>query len=218
MLAKDEATKEELASVMVHLAESLRRTAILLKPFLTQTPEKIFAQLNIQDEILKSWDSLADFGQIPSETKVLKGDPIFPRLDMEEEVLYIKEQMQGGTPKVAEKVEETIPEVDEITIDDFTKVELRVAQVIEVVPVKKTDKLLKLRLDLGYEKRQVVSGIAQHYKPEDLVGKKVICVTNLKPVKLRGELSQGMILAGSQDGVLSVATIDASIPNGSKVK
>ncbi|MFD6438278.1 methionine--tRNA ligase [Peribacillus sp. NPDC060186] len=218
MLAKDETRKEELASVMVHLAESLRRTAILLKPFLTQTPEKIFAQLNIQDEILKSWDSLADFGQIPSETKVLKGDPIFPRLEMEEEVLYIKEQMQGGTPKVEEKVEETIPEVDEITIDDFTKVELRVAQVIEVEPVKKTDKLLKLQLDLGYEKRQVVSGIAQHYKPEDLVGRKVICVTNLKPVKLRGELSQGMILAGSQDGVLSVATIDASIPNGSKVK
>ncbi|WP_353958176.1 methionine--tRNA ligase [Peribacillus simplex] len=95
MLAKDGTRKEELASIMVHLAESLRRTAILLKPFLTQTPEKIFAQLNIQDDILKSWDSLADFGQIPSETKVQKGNPIFPRLDMEEEVLYIKEQMQG---------------------------------------------------------------------------------------------------------------------------
>ncbi|MDQ0881221.1 methionine--tRNA ligase [Peribacillus sp. V2I11] len=217
-LAKDESRKEDLASVMVHLAESLRRTAILLKPFLTQTPEKIFAQLNIADDVLKSWDSLAEFGQIPAETKVLKGDPIFPRLDMEEEVLYIKEQMQGGAPKAEEKVEETIPEVDEITIDDFTKVELRVAQVMEVEPVKKADKLLKLQLDLGYEKRQVVSGIAQHYKPEDLVGKKVICVTNLKPVKLRGELSQGMILAGSQGGVLSVATIDSSIPNGSKVK
>ncbi|MDV7767185.1 methionine--tRNA ligase [Peribacillus simplex] len=217
-LAKDESRKEDLASVMVHLAESLRRTAILLKPFLTQTPEKIFAQLSIKDNALKSWDSLAEFGQIPAETKVLKGEPIFPRLDMEEEVLYIKEQMQGGAPEAEEKVEETIPEVDEITIDDFTKVELRVAQVMEVEPVKKADKLLKLQLDLGYEKRQVVSGIAQHYKPEDLVGKKVICVTNLKPVKLRGELSQGMILAGSQDGVLSVATIDSSIPNGSKVK
>ncbi|MDF9758569.1 methionyl-tRNA synthetase [Peribacillus simplex] len=217
-LAKDESRKEDLASVMVHLAESLRRTAILLKPFLTQTPEKIFAQLSIKDNALKSWDSLAEFGQIPAETKVLKGEPIFPRLDMEEEVLYIKEQMQGGAPEAQEKVEETIPEVDEITIDDFTKVELRVAQVMEVEPVKKADKLLKLQLDLGYEKRQVVSGIAQHYKPEDLVGKKVICVTNLKPVKLRGELSQGMILAGSQDGVLSVATIDSSIPNGSKVK
>ncbi|MCU6603861.1 methionine--tRNA ligase [Peribacillus frigoritolerans] len=217
-LAKDESKKQDLASVMVHLAESLRRTAILLKPFLTQTPEKIFAQLNIKDDVLKSWDSLAEFGQIPSETKVLKGDPIFPRLDMEEEVLYIKEQMQGDAPKAEEKVEETIPEVDEITIDDFTKVELRVAEVMAVEPVKKADKLLKLQLDLGYEKRQVVSGIAQHYKPEDLVGKKVICVTNLKPVKLRGELSQGMILAGSQDDVLSVATIDSSIPNGSKVK
>ena len=138
---------------------------------------------------------------------------------MEEEVVYIKEQMQGGAPKAEEKSEEeTIPEVDEITIDDFTKVELRVAQVMEVEPVKKADKLLKLQLDLGYEKRQVVSGIAQHYKPEDLVGKKVICVTNLKPVKLRGELSQGMILAGARMVVLSVATIDASIPNGSKVK
>lgn len=217
-LAKDESKKEDLASVMVHLAESLRRTAILLKPFLTQTPEKIFAQLSIKDDVLKSWDSLAEFGQIPAETKVLKGEPIFPRLDMEEEVLYIKEQMQGDAPKAEEKVEVEIPKVDEITIDDFTKVELRVAQVMEVEPVKKADKLLKLQLDLGYEKRQVVSGIAQHYKPEDLVGKKVICVTNLKPVKLRGELSQGMILAGSQDGVLSVATIDSSIPNGSKVK
>ncbi|MFJ7756174.1 methionine--tRNA ligase [Peribacillus muralis] len=217
-LAKDEARKEELASVMVHLAESLRRTAILLKPFLTQTPEKIFAQLSIKDEVLTSWDSLAEFGQIPAETKVLKGEPIFPRLDMEEEVSYIKEQMQGSAPAAPEKAEETIQEVDEITIDDFTKVELRVAQVIEVEPVKKADKLLKLQLDLGYEKRQVVSGIAQHYKPEELVGKKVICVTNLKPVKLRGELSQGMILAGSQDGKLSVATIDSSIPNGSKVK
>lgn len=217
-LAKDESKKKDLASVMVHLAESLRRTAILLKPFLTQTPEKIFAQLSIKDDVLKSWDSLAEFGQIPAETQVLKGEPIFPRLDMEEEVLYIKEQMQGGAPKAEEKVEETIPEVDEITIDDFTKVELRVAQVMAVEPVKKADKLLKLQLDLGYEKRQVVSGIAQHYKPEDLVGKKVICVTNLKPVKLRGELSQGMILAGSQDDVLSVATIDSSIPNGSKVK
>ncbi|MFJ7680238.1 methionine--tRNA ligase [Peribacillus sp. NPDC097264] len=218
MLAKDEAKKGELASVMVHLAESLRRTAVLLKPFLTQAPEKVFTQLGIQDENLKTWDSLSEFGLIPSDTRVLKGDPIFPRLDMEEEVQYIKEQMQGGTSKEEEKEEVEIPEVDEITIDDFTKVELRVAQVMEVEPVKKADKLLKLQLDLGYEKRQVVSGIAQHYKPEELVGKKVICVTNLKPVKLRGELSQGMILAGSQDGVLSVATIDASIPNGSKVK
>jgi methionyl-tRNA synthetase len=222
VLAKDESKQAELASVMSHLAESLRRMAILLKPFLTQTPEKIFAQLNIKDDSLKAWDSLEQFGQIPSETKVVKGDPIFPRLEMKEEIDYIKEKMQDSAPKQEEKKEESnieeIPEVEEITIDDFTKVELRVAQVVEVERVKKADKLLKLQLDLGNEKRQVVSGIAHYYKPEDLVGKKVICVTNLKPVKLRGELSQGMILAGSADGKLSVATVDDSLPNGAKVK
>ncbi|MFJ8248117.1 methionine--tRNA ligase [Peribacillus asahii] len=221
VLAKEEEKRDELGSVMVHLAETLRRVAILLKPFLTQTPEKIFAQLNITDEILKTWDSLDAFGQIPAQTKVVKAEPIFPRLEMDEEVQYIKEQMQGGAPKEESKEEPKeieIPEVDEITIDDFMKVELRVAQVLEVEPVKKADKLLKLQLDLGYERRQVVSGIAQYYKPEELVGKKVICVTNLKPVKLRGELSQGMILAGSNEGVLSVATVDAALPNGSKVK
>lgn len=220
-LAKDEAKREELGTVMVHLAESLRRIAILLKPFLTKTPEKIFAQLNITDDLLKTWESLEEFGQIPADTKVAKGNPIFPRLEMQEEIDYIKKQMQGNEPEVEEKKEsaiEEIPEVDEITIDDFMKVELRVAEVLEVEPVKKADKLLKLQLDLGYEKRQVVSGIAQYYKPEELVGKKVICVTNLKPVKLRGELSQGMILAGSSDGKLSVATVDNSLPNGAKVK
>jgi methionyl-tRNA synthetase len=98
------------------------------------------------------------------------------------------------------------------------KVDLRVAQVIQAEPVKKADKLLKLQLDLGYEKRQVVSGIAQFYKPEELVGRKVVCVTNLKPVKLRGELSEGMILAGSKDGELSLATIAESLPLGARVK
>jgi methionyl-tRNA synthetase len=217
VLAKDEAKKGELANVMVHLAESLRRVAILLKPFMTQTPEKIFAQLNIVDESLKTWESLAEFGNIPSGTKVAKGEPIFPRLDIEEEVKYIKEQM-APKPAAAPAKEEAKQEPEEITIDDFMKVDLRVAEVIACEPIPKADKLLKLQLDLGYEKRQVVSGIAQYYKPEELVGRKVICVTNLKPVKLRGELSQGMILAGSQDGKLSLATVDQSLPNGSKVK
>lgn len=110
------------------------------------------------------------------------------------------------------------PDSEEITIDDFMKLDLRVAEVISAEPVKKADKLLKLQLDLGYEKRQVVSGIAKFYKPEELVGRKVICVTNLKPVKLRGELSEGMILAGSEDGALSLATIAESLPNGARVK
>ncbi|WP_313802561.1 methionine--tRNA ligase [Cytobacillus sp.] len=217
-LAKDETNKEELGNVMVHLAESLRRIAILLQPFLTRTPKEIFTQLNINEKGLTSWESLETFGLIPEETKIAKGDPIFPRLDLKEEVEYIKTKMQGSAPKVEEVKEEVKPESEEITIDDFMKVDLRVAEVIHAEPVRKADKLLKLQLDLGYEKRQVVSGIAKFYKPEDLVGRKVVCVTNLKPVKLRGELSEGMILAGSKDGELSLATVAESLPLGSRVK
>jgi methionyl-tRNA synthetase len=221
-LAKSEERKDELASVMVHLAESLRRTAILLQPFLTVTPNGIFQQLGVNDEELKSWESLDTFGVIPNGTKVSKGNPLFPRLEIAEEVEFIRAKMGGSAPTVEEKQEvkqeEKPDEMDEIAIDDFMKIDLRVAEVIQAEPIKKADKLLKLQLDLGYEKRQVVSGIAQYYKPEDLVGRKVICITNLKPVKLRGEMSQGMILAGSKDGSLSLATVDQSLPNGSKVK
>jgi len=217
-LAKQEERKDALASVMVHLAESLRRIAILLKPFLTRTPDGIFTQLGIQDERLKTWESLETFGMIPSGTKVEKGAPLFPRLEIADEVEYIKTKMQGSAQAVEEKKEEKQEELAEISIDDFLKIDLRVAEVIECEPVKKADKLLKLQLDLGYEKRQVVSGIAQYYKPEELIGRKVICITNLKPVKLRGELSQGMILAGSKDGQLSIASVDSSLPNGAKVK
>ncbi|NWQ44526.1 methionine--tRNA ligase [Bacillus sp. EB106-08-02-XG196] len=221
-LAKSEENKDELASVMVHLAESLRRTAILLQPFLTVTPDGIFQQLGVNDEELKSWESLDTFGAIPNGTKVSKGNPLFPRLEIAEEVEFIRAKMGGSAPIVEEKQvdrqEEKLEEIAEIAIDDFMKIDLRVAEVIQAEPIKKADKLLKLQLDLGYEKRQVVSGIAQYYKPEDLVGRKVICITNLKPVKLRGEMSQGMILAGSKDGELSLATVDQSLPNGSKVK
>ncbi|MDM5329478.1 methionine--tRNA ligase [Neobacillus sp. CF12] len=221
-LAKSEERKDELASVMVHLAESLRRTAILLQPFLTVTPNGILQQLGMNNEELKTWESLTDFGSIPNGTKVSKGSPLFPRLEIADEVEFIRGKMGGSTPvveeKKEEKVEEKPEEIDEIAIDDFMKIDLRVAEVIQAENIKKADKLLKLQLDLGYEKRQVVSGIAQYYKPEELVGRKVICITNLKPVKLRGELSQGMILAGSKDGSLSLATVDQSLPNGSKVK
>ena len=216
VLAKDESRNEELASVMAHLAESLRQVGILLKPFLTQTPAKIFAQLGLTNESILTWESLSEFGAI-SEVKVQKAEPIFPRLETEPEVAYIKEQMQGTVKPVEEKVEveDTTPE---ITIDDFFKVQLKVAEVKEASAVKGAKKLLKLQLDLGNESRQVISGIAEHYEPADLVGRKVICVTNLKPAKLRGELSEGMILAGSIDGKLSLATIDQSLPNGTIIK
>lgn len=167
-----------------------------------------------------AWDSITAFGQL-KDTKVQKGEPLFPRLEAEEEIAYIKGKMQGSAPAKEETKEEEPQEVDrlpEITIDQFMDVELRVAEVIEAEPVKKADRLLKLQLDLGFEKRQVVSGIAKHYTPEELVGKKLVCVTNLKPVKLRGELSQGMILAGEADGVLKVVSIDQSLPKGTRIK
>ncbi|MGG0414909.1 methionine--tRNA ligase [Priestia aryabhattai] len=216
-LAKDENKRAELASVMTHLAESIRHIAVLLQPFLTRTPEKIFAQIGVKEDVLKTWESTTRFNMLKEGTKVEKGEPMFPRLDREEEVAFIKEQMQGSAPKEEKPVvKEELSE--EIPIDDFMKVELRVAQVTQVEPVKKADKLLKLQLDLGYEKRQVVSGIAKFYKPEELVGRKVICVTNLKPVKLRGELSQGMILAGEDENGLSLASVDQNLANGTKIK
>ncbi|NMO96855.1 methionine--tRNA ligase [Paenibacillus lemnae] len=231
-LAKDESRRRELASVMSHLVESLRIASILLQPFLTRTPQKIWEQLGLQGQVsLTNWDSGRLLGSIPAGTKLQKGEPIFPRLDVEQEVAYIAAAMTGGTKPGEETAvseptaagpeaggEEPVELKEEIGIDDFAKVELRVAQVLSCEPVKKADKLLKLQLDLGFEQRQVVSGIAKHYTPEELVGKKVICVTNLKPVKLRGEMSQGMILAASQGEQLTLATVPDSMPNGALVK
>ncbi|WP_102029480.1 methionine--tRNA ligase [Salirhabdus sp. Marseille-P4669] len=218
VLAKDENKKARLGNVMAHLAESLRHMAIMLQPFLTSTPNKMFYQLGIQDENVRTWESMSTFGVALEGLTVQKDQPIFPRLETEEEVQAIKDMM--APPAQATKKEEKADDAqEEITIDDFMKVDLRVAEVIEAEKMKKADKLLRIQLDLGYEKRQVVSGIAEYYSPEELKGKKVICVTNLKPVKLRGELSQGMILAGKDDnGSLSLATVDQQLPNGTKVK
>ena len=222
VLAKDEADQPKLAAVMANLAESLRHIAVMLQPFMTTAPKQIAEQLGLSDELL-AWDSISTFGNvIPANTKVVeKGVPIFPRLDAEVEIEYIREQMQASvkTPQEETKKEASVaPDVPEITIDDFMKVDLRVATVTACEPVPKANKLLKLQVDLGYEQRQVVSGIAEHYKPEELIGQKVIVVANLKPVKLRGELSQGMILAGSHEGVLTLATVDPKLENGAKVK
>ncbi|MFC4620351.1 methionine--tRNA ligase [Camelliibacillus cellulosilyticus] len=223
LLAKDPSHRDQLAAVMVHLVEALRATAILLRPFLTSTPQKIFAQLGVQ-ESAQTWESLQTFGASQGEWKVTKAAPIFPRLDMEEEIQYIIGQMRGPVskseqePKADNQPSKKPVTSEEITIEDFTNIDLRVAEVIQAEKVKKADKLLKLQLDLGYEKRQVVSGIATFYKPEELVGQKVIVVANLKPVVLRGERSEGMILAGEAEGILKVATIDSKIPNGTKIK
>ncbi|HEY0826757.1 MAG TPA: methionine--tRNA ligase [Bacilli bacterium] len=235
-MVKDESKKASLRSTMYHLAESIRMVSVMLQPFLTQNPQLIWKQLGLQDHNLTTWDSLYKFGLIPAGTIVNKGEPLFPRLDVEQETAFIASSM-GGTAAVEKSVDPVSTEAPaiiaaassnlssdknekkaEISIDDFTNVELRVAQVIAAEKVKNSDKLLKLQLDLGDEQRQVVSGIAAYYSPGEMVGKKVICVTNLKPVKLRGELSQGMILAASQGDKLTLATVSEEMPNGAIVK
>ena len=220
VLAKDESLKAELASAMAHLAESLRMAAVMLQPFLPNAPKQIIEQLGLSEDAL-AWETLEHFGFIPEGIKVVsKGTPIFPRLEVEPEVAYIRDQMRGDTAPVEEEqaVEELPAQEPEISIEDFMKVDLRAATVTACEAVPKTSKLLKLQLDMGYEQRQVVSGIAEHYKPDELVGKKVVVVANLKPVKLRGELSQGMILAGEKDGFLTLAAVDENLPNGAKIK
>jgi methionyl-tRNA synthetase len=220
VLAKEQSDKPKLGSVMWNLAESLRQIAVYLQPFMTNAPKQIAQQLGLTQDTL-TWASLENTSSIAIGTKVIeKGIPIFPRLDVESEIAYIQEHMRGSVTKEEPIIvkEETPEEVPEITIDQFLNVDLRVATVTACEAMPKADKLLKLQLDLGYEQRQVVSGIAKSYKPEELVGQKVIVVANLKPVKLRGELSQGMILAGEKDGYLTLATVDEKLENGAKVK
>lgn len=221
VLAKEEADKPKLGTVMRNLAESLHQIAVMLQPFMTTTPKRMMEQLGLDDKFL-AWDTIETFGNtIPANIKVVeKGIPIFPRLESEVEIAYIREEMRGSvkTSQEEEVKSDENPEIPEITIDDFMKIDLRVATVTACETVPKADKLLKLQVDLGYEQRQVVSGIAKFYSKDELIGQKVIVVANLKPVKLRGELSQGMILAGEKDGILKLASVDSKLENGAKVK
>ena len=225
VLAKDENEREMLENVMIHLVENIRFAAVLLRPFLTHAPYEIFRQLNLEKGKLDTFESIEQYGAIDQDIKVIeKPEPIFPRLDVEQEVAFIKDSMQGGTTaepseEEAETAEEeVVPSKPEITIDQFDKVEIKAATVTGADYVKKSDKLLKIKVDLGNEKRQIVSGIAEFYKPEDIVGKKVAVVTNLKPVKLRGELSEGMILSAEKDGTLTLVGLPNAIQNGSIIK
>ncbi|SDQ04373.1 methionine--tRNA ligase [Virgibacillus salinus] len=219
ILAKDPSKQERLGNVMAHLTESLRKVAIMLQPFLTEAPTEIFKQLGVTDDSLKEWDSVHLNGEIRTGTFVKKGEPIFPRLEVEKEVETIKAMMQKPAQEEKKAVKQAPEQKEEIAFDEFMKLDMRVAEVLKADTIKKADKLLKLQLDIGTEKRQVVSGIAEHYKPEDLVGKKVICVTNLKAVKLRGEMSEGMILCGEDNaGKLVLASVEQTLPNGSVVK
>ena len=231
ILAKDETKKDELDSVLAHLAASLRLVAILIQPVMTHTPKEIFAQLGLNSDDMAIQG--VSYFDLPAGAQVVaKGTPIFPRLDVEEEQEYIKSKMTKnekakGRKAMAEKAKENwdpenttlVLTKDEIKFDKFDKVELKVAEIKEVSKVEGADKLLKFRLDAGNEgDRQILSGIAQWYpNPEELVGKKVIAVTNLKPRKMRGEVSQGMLLSAEFGETVQLITVSENIPNGSLV-
>jgi len=207
-LGKDPANKPRLATVMYNLAESIRIISVLIRPFLTKPPAKIWEQIGIQEGILTDWDSSKQWGLLKEGTKIKKAEAIFPRVEVKE----------GLANAAQPKVEEPAKKEDYITIDDFAKVDLRIAKVLKAEKVEGADKLIKLTVDAGDGERTVVSGIAKHYSAEDMIGKTVILVANLKPVKLRGIESHGMILAASNEEKLVLACTDKEISHGSKVK
>ena len=221
VLTKDEAKRDELAAVMAHLVASLRVVAHLIQPFMMTTSNAIMEQLGLGTDF--DLENL-DLAELPTGlTVVAKGTPIFPRLDMEEEIAYIKEQMESGKPAIKkewkpEEIELTLNR-KEIKFDDFDKLEIRVAEVKEVSKVEGSDKLLQFRLDAGdAENRQILSGIAKYYPNEqELVGKKVQIVANLKPRKMMGRISQGMILSAEYGNQLTLLTVDQNVPNGSLI-
>ncbi|CAB3389718.1 MULTISPECIES: methionine--tRNA ligase [Kyrpidia] len=243
---------ERAHTVLYHLAEVIRIVSILLQPFLTKAPVEMQRRLGLSPGPHTHWDSARMFGTLPPGLPVYKGDPLFPRLDLEAEVLAIDEatgavsraadsegnaSSASGAKQVtgagsaggdgagaaegiakAEDVAENHEEPKLIGIEEFQKIDLRVGRIVEAERIPKADKLLKLMIDLGSEVRQVVSGIAQYYRPEELVGQRVVVVTNLKPVKLRGVESRGMILAASEGDRLVLTTVSDDIPLGTKVK
>lgn len=220
VLAKDETDRDKLEAVMSHLAASLRVVAHLIQPFMMETSDAIMEQLGLGTTF--DLEKLT-FAGLPEGVRVVaKGSPIFPRLDMEDEITYIKEQMNAGKAPVEK---EWVPEEVELTsskgqikFEDFDAVEIRVAEVIEVEKVEGSDKLLRFRLDAGDEgHRQILSGIAKFYPNEqELVGKKLQIVANLKPRKMMKKyVSQGMILSAEHDGKLTVLTVDSAVANGS---
>ncbi|OAA91681.1 methionine--tRNA ligase [Clostridium coskatii] len=214
ILAKDESKKDRLGTVLYNLLESLRIISICVSPYLPETSAKMYKQLNTN---VVSWDSITSFNGTKAGTKISKGELLFPRIDVDkkiEELNKLKEEKKAAQNSNEKSLKK------QITIDDFDKIDLRVAKVLKCENIKGSNKLLKFQLQMGKEQRQVVSGIAKYYKPEELVGKYVVFVANLKPVKLKGEISEGMILsaASDDDSKLSILSLSDEIPSGSTVR
>jgi methionyl-tRNA synthetase len=222
ILGKKENQKERLSAVLYNLLEALRIIAGMLKPFLIEAPYKIGYQIGIETMVKEmQWDDLRKWGIIEAGIKVNKAEPIFPRIDMEEYFERIEEEMRGdkknSEANETKEVKEDIK--NRVSYEEFSKLDLRIAEILEVEKIEGSNKLLKLRVDIGKEKRQLVAGISKYYSPEELIGKKLIMVANLEPATIFGVESNGMILAASNDkGDLSLSTIEKDIDNGSRVK
>ena len=219
ILGKDESRKARLASVLYNLLEVIRITTTLLSCFMPTSMPKAWAQIGATEDLI-TYENAAKFGVLPANVTVHKGDALFPRIDTDKEIdelnALIKAQMEKATAAQQPKAE--VPGVAQIAFDDFSKVELRVAEITDCEPIKRAKKLLKLQVNDGDGSRQIVSGIAPWYKPEDLIGKKVVIVANLKPAKLCGEMSNGMLLAGDVgDEDVQVLFVDG-MPAGTKIR
>jgi len=209
-LAKDPTKLANLQSVMVHLAEVLRFTAVMIAPVLVDTSTKMFDALQIPKD-LQTYESLESFGNIGNVQIVSKIDPLFKRLDLVEVLEFHEKKMESVAPVPM------IESVSEITIEDFSKLDIRVGQILSCKKHPDADKLLISQIKVGSRIHNIVSGVAKYYTPEQMVGKKVAVITNLKPVKLRGELSEGMILAASDESSLEILELH-SLPSGAKIK
>lgn len=214
-LAKDEASLPRLGTVLYNLLEAIRYIAVLLSPFMPETSEKIFAQMNCD---IKDYDSLESFGALKAGEKVGKAEALFARIDSEKMLTEIAEKQEAAAKAEEAAKPKEIEGLAQIEFDDFAKVELRVATITECEPIKKAKKLLKLTVNDGTaEPRQIVSGISPWYKPEDLIGKNVIIVANLKPAKLCGEMSNGMLLAGDVSEN-DVKVVFVNLPAGTQLR
>lgn len=214
ILAKDDSNRQRLNTVLYNLADCIRIISVLIKPFMESTTIEIWTQLGIDDGQGTEWKDTFSFGRIPTGTKVRKRDVLFPRLDVDKEVEALEKM--GETQEEQEDAV-IIESKEQITIDDFGKLELRVAKVLKAEKHPDADRLLVLQLQVGNETRQVVSGIAEYYDSEQLIGKNLILVANLKPVKLRGIESHGMILAACNDKELVLGTVDKDIASGTEI-
>ena len=219
VLGREESGRPRLSTVLYVLAECIRFVAVLTGPVMPSTPAKIFEQLGLSDETLMTWASLENFGLLPAGTRVIKGEALFPRVDIAKdlEALALAQDIMQSKPDPKSEQEREIKA--EISFEDFSRLDLRMAKVLHCEKVAKSDKLLQFTLDLGTEQRTVLSGIAKNYEPEQLIGKQVVLLANLAPRKIRGIMSQGMILsAASEDGeLLSLLSCDSEMAPGAEI-